>query len=146
MRLLHSKDIYLKQFEGSNIPKYAILSHTWGDDEPTFEDVKNDEAQGKAGFDKILGACQQAVREGYDWIWIDTCCIYKSSSAELQESINSMYRWYASAEICYVYMVDVLTPEAGWGPEFEKSRWWSRGWTLRTLALLKIYSAAIFLF
>jgi hypothetical protein len=29
-------------------------------------------------------------------------CIDKSSSAEPSEAINSMYRWYQCAEICYV--------------------------------------------
>ena len=142
MRLLHTSTLKLSEFVG-NIPDYVILSHTWGGEEITFPDIMTGNMKHKKAYAKLKGTCKQAARDGYEWVWIDTCCIDKSSSAELQESINSMYRWYASAEICYVYMVDVLTPEAGWGPEFEKSRWWSRGWTLRTLALLKIYSAAI---
>lgn len=61
----------------------------------------------KAGFAKVVGACSRAARDGFDYIWIDTCCIDKSSSAELSEAINSMFKWYAQAEVCYAYLVDV---------------------------------------
>jgi hypothetical protein len=75
----------------------------------------------KDDFIKVQGACQLALQDGYAWIWIDSCCIGKSSSAELQETINSMWRYYAESNICYVYMADVADIEAGWGHMFAKS-------------------------
>lgn len=59
--------------------------------------------------------------------------IDKSSSAELQETINSMWRYYAESNICYVYMDDVPDAPKGWGAGFGKSRWFTRGWTLQEL-------------
>ncbi|KAH6714351.1 hypothetical protein BKA61DRAFT_632289 [Leptodontidium sp. MPI-SDFR-AT-0119] len=44
--------------------------------------------------EKIEGVCGIAVSDGFEYIWIDTCCIDKTSSAELSEAINSMFRWY----------------------------------------------------
>lgn len=57
-----------------------------------------------------------------------SCCIDKSSTAELSEAINSMFRWYRTAAICYAYLSDVshLT-------DLEQSRWFTRGWTLQEL-------------
>jgi hypothetical protein len=98
--------------------KYAILSHTWGEDEVTLGDLREPEQDYEsASWKKIRGAQEQATQEGLDWIWIDTLCIDKSSSAELSEAINSMYKWYQDAEVCYVYLSDLpgcppLTDEA----------------------------------
>ena len=72
------------------------------------------------GYQKILGSCEQAKKDGYNWLWVDTCCIDKRSSAELSEAINSMYQWYENASICYAN-------SKGW-PE-----WFSRGWTLQEM-------------
>jgi len=90
----------------------------------------------KAGYTKIERCCDQAVGDGFEYVWIDTCCIDKSSSAELSEAINSMYMWYKNAKVCYAYLADVepllktsLSPLA----QFEKSRWFTRGWTLQEL-------------
>lgn len=79
------------------------------------------------GWKKVHYACTQARLDGYDYVWIHTCCIDKSSKAELSETINSMFKWYLKAAICYAYLSDVndTVPEA----HFE-SRWFSRGWTL----------------
>jgi hypothetical protein len=91
------------------IPPYAILSHTWGVDteEVTFEDLTNGTGEGKPGYEKIRFCGVQARRDGLQHFWIDTCCINKSSSAELAEAINSMYSWYHGAVKCYVYLPDV---------------------------------------
>ncbi|KAF2753318.1 hypothetical protein EJ05DRAFT_426574, partial [Pseudovirgaria hyperparasitica] len=70
----------------------------------------------------------QARADGLEWVWIDTCCIDKSSSAELAEAINSMYAWYARAEKCYVYLTDVTD-----AAHLSSSRWFTRGWTLQEL-------------
>ncbi|KAK3385200.1 heterokaryon incompatibility protein-domain-containing protein [Podospora didyma] len=109
MRLLKTDTLELVEFVG-RVPPYVILSHTWGSDEVSFLDLKTVSKAGlkkKAGYAKIVGCCARAIEDGYEYAWVDTCCIDKSSSAELSEAINSMYRWYHEAEICYAYMSDV---------------------------------------
>ncbi|KAM7210457.1 hypothetical protein V8F06_014159, partial [Rhypophila decipiens] len=71
--------------------------------------------------------------------WADTCCIDKTSSSELSEAINSMYKWYSESSVCYVYLEDVDPLPQGWhlssstwGP-FLASRWFNQGWTLQEL-------------
>ena len=90
-----------------NVPQYAILSHTWGPEEVTFKDITEGNGTSKAGFDKIRFCGEQARRDGLHYFWVDTCCIDKSSSAELAEAINSMFRWYRDATKCYVFLSDV---------------------------------------
>ncbi|KAK5167843.1 uncharacterized protein LTR77_007542 [Saxophila tyrrhenica] len=92
---------------------YAILSHTWGPDELTFDDIRLDVVPRKQGYKKIEYACQQAWKDDYHYVWIDTVCIDKRSSAELSEAINSMFRWYRSASVCYAYLSDVKLDSAG---------------------------------
>ena len=139
-----------KDFLDHEIPKYAILSHTWGDKEVIYQDLKallKDQAdafialpdspdKGKAGFEKIRFCGSQAWRDGLQHFWIDTCCIDKSSSAELQEAINCMFLWYSTAAKCYVYLKDVTVPttnNSSWELVFRNSRWFTRGWTLQEL-------------
>ena len=77
------------------------------------------------------------MHDGHSHVWIDTICIDKSSSAELSEAINSMYRWYENAEVCYISLADV--PASFYSvddfgvADFRKSRWCTRGWTLQEL-------------
>jgi hypothetical protein len=131
MRLLNTKTLQLKEFFLHQVPGYVILSHTWGEEEVTFEDVKLGQAKLRKGYKKLQGTCKQALKDSYQWVWIDTCCINKSNSSELQESINSMYQWYANADQCYAYLLDIPHHKAGRSDQFAKSRWWTRGWTLR---------------
>lgn len=132
MRLLDTSNIQLREFIGDEVPPYAILSHTWGKEEVSYQGLSG--ARSTKGFQKILRCCTLAKSEGYDYVWIDTCCIDKTSSAELSEGINSMYRWYANAAICYAYLADVsLWPDIPNTKSFEESRWFSRGWTLQEL-------------
>ncbi|KAI1278835.1 HET-domain-containing protein [Xylaria sp. FL0933] len=135
MYLLNVHTRQLQEFIGDRIPEYAILSHTWGDDEVLFQDLADPRHKEKLGYRKIEGCCQQAIRDGFDFVWIDTCCIDKRSSAELSEAINSMFRWYGEAKVCYVYLVDVLRGENPHKPHsaFLNSRWFTRGWTLQEL-------------
>jgi Heterokaryon incompatibility protein (HET) len=125
-----------------DIPAYAILSHTWGPEEVTFEDMVGGNMTSKTGFDKIRFCGEQARHDGLHYFWVDTCCINKSSSAELAEAINSMFRWYRNAAKCYVFLTDVLsnTVESNdqsrqlpWESAFRDSRWFKRGWTLQEL-------------
>ncbi|KAI1786222.1 HET-domain-containing protein [Ganoderma leucocontextum] len=84
---------------------------------------------------KIREACRVAREKGYQYLWIDSCCIDKTSSSELSESINSMYQWYARAYVCYAFLPDVPAEEDHEGKDsyFRRSRWFGRGWTLQEL-------------
>lgn len=119
------------------------MSHTWGadHDEVTLADLKTDTGTSKAGYRKLQFCADQAAKHGLRYFWVDTCCIDKSSSAELTEAINSMFAWYRDAARCYVYLSDVSTGSlAGgppthqdWYPAFQQSNWFTRGWTLQEL-------------
>lgn len=137
MRLLDTKTARLEVFhDPARIPPYAIFSHVWQEAEQTFQDIERLASHQRPrayASRKIRRCCMFAEREGFDWIWIDTCCIDKSSSSELSEAINSMYAWYAGAAICYVYMYDVEDTHPSRGPSFRQSVWFNRGWTLQEL-------------
>lgn len=167
MRLINAETLELEEFVGA-APPFAILSHTWGRDEVTFQDwldwqrskslcrdgelaVHTEEStksfdkkhpQG-SGFWKILHSCHQARQDGLEYLWCDTNCIDKSSSAELSEAINSMYSWYKRSRVCYAYLQDVPPPPADVpsgnaylceaDSPFRRSRWFTRGWTVQEL-------------
>ncbi|CCF37004.1 HET domain-containing protein [Colletotrichum higginsianum] len=135
MRLLNSESLRLREFYDDSVPLYAILSHTWEDDEVTFQDLTGSAGLTKAGFSKIRACCSQAIRDGYEWIWVDTCCIDKTSSAELSEAINSMFRWYRESAVCYVYLSDLPPQSPGRfdSASFMAASWFTRGWTLQEL-------------
>lgn len=129
MRLMHARTRKLEDFIGSTVPEYAILSHTWESEEVLYHDVETkDESKlcELKGWYKVVQCCQQALEDDIDYVWIDTCAIDKSSSADLSESINSMFAWYQNAKICYSYLSDYVG-------DLSKCRWWSRGWTLQEL-------------
>jgi hypothetical protein len=137
MRLLELNnhgEVSLTKSLTSDFPPYAILSHTWGEDdeEVTFQDLTQGVGKSKAGYGKIRFCGKQAARDGLQYVWIDTCCIDKSNSTELAEALNSMFRWYCDAVQCYVYLSDV-SYGSGWKSAFRKSRWFTRGWTLQEL-------------
>ncbi|PVH68682.1 HET-domain-containing protein, partial [Cadophora sp. DSE1049] len=127
MRLLNVQSMKLEEYFGSQIPRYAILSHCWGSGEVTFEDINRPSWHEKEGAKKVKLATQQAKKEGLEHIWIDTCCIDKSSSAELSEAINSMYAWYEHAVVCFAYLEDIIFED------IENSKWFTRGWTLQEM-------------
>ncbi|KAI0414728.1 heterokaryon incompatibility protein-domain-containing protein [Xylaria grammica] len=139
MWLLDTMTIELKSFFGDKIPEYAILSHTWADDEVLFEDVYQkpvEQWKDKAGGVKVLKFAELAAQREMKYAWVDTCCIDKRSSAELSEAINSMFEWYAKSRICYAYLSDrsKVQPKGEEAPPpdtvpFEESRWFKRGWT-----------------
>lgn len=153
MRLLHTENLEFSEFFDSNIPTYAILSHRWEEDEISYQrflDTKIEERTGSS-FSKILQCCVLARSDGLQWVWIDTCCIDKRSSAELSEAMNAMFTWYQQSEICYAYLSDCdnSLEESGYpGPsqyfaeasrtaplysDFQDSKWFTRGWTLQEL-------------
>ncbi|KAI1770026.1 HET-domain-containing protein [Hypoxylon cercidicola] len=131
MRLINVNTLELEEFFGTKTPPYAILSHAWGEEEVTFQDWgrRGDNAiRSKKGFSKIVGACRRARADHLSYLWCDTNCIDKSSSAELTEAINSMFAWYHGSRVCYAYLADVDGMST-----FTNSRWFSRGWTLQEL-------------
>ncbi|KAL4888591.1 HET-domain-containing protein [Aspergillus ambiguus] len=111
---------------------YAILSHRWRPGEVTFQDcdgisniTMKSEIKAKPGYKKLVGACTQALKDGLTYVWVDTCCIDKSSSAD----------WYELSRVCYAYMDEVTysaDPRAR-DSQFQNSSWFNRGWTLQEL-------------
>ncbi|KAK5717551.1 hypothetical protein LTR17_015994 [Elasticomyces elasticus] len=109
---------------GKDIPDYAILSHTWDGDEVLFADIQNKTAHHRKAYGKITAAFDQARKDGYGFIWIDT----------LSEAINSMYTWYMKSKKCYAFLSDVSdTDLKTFDSQFRNSRWFRRGWTLQEL-------------
>lgn len=107
----------------------------------------------RKGYRKISATCKQALEDDVSHAWVDTCCIDKTSSAELTESINSMYRWYYAAEICYAFLEDLQfigddfatrwncrsslsdasQREQIYQELLRRCRWFTRGWALQEL-------------
>lgn len=155
MWLLNTRNAKLCSFpKPESVPGgYAILSHCWDPPRQDGEQVLNseqtfDEVQQLASIyaskgknprdyvsDKIREFCTLAQLQGYDWGWADMCCIDKKSSSELSEAINSMFRYYSLAGVCYAFLADVpgdsnLEKDDS---KFCRSRWHTRGWTLQEL-------------
>lgn len=120
MRLLRSDTLEFETFlDDRERPEYAILSHTWGNDEVSYQDflefLKDRQdllslhrarklasllspgspqtTKLQTGLWKVAATAEQAERDGLAYFWIDTCCINKESSAELSEAINSMFKY-----------------------------------------------------
>lgn len=140
MWLLKTRTYRLERFDAiRKVPRYAILSHTWSRQETTFEEWKarqnaravNSELGENQGTRKVIEFCDIAASRGYEYAWMDTCCIDKGSSAVLDEEIRSMYQWYENAKLCIVFLADVA-PGAS-RDDFRRSKWFTRGWTLQEL-------------
>ncbi|KAN0070367.1 TPR-like protein [Elaphomyces granulatus] len=156
--VLSKSNCRMRLLKGNNTGEFSLtkdllvsndIPHT---EEVSFKDMMDGTGKRKTGYDKIRFCGEQAGRDGLQYFWIDTCCIDKSSSSELQEAINSMFRWYRGAAKCYVYLADVSRPALGtdvkssqlpWELSFRKSRWFTRGWTLQELvapAIVEFFS------
>lgn len=138
MYLLNTSTLQLHRFFGDKVPPYVILSHTWGDGEVLFQDIEKPASHYSQlkGFSKIDKCCALARSDGWEYVWIDNCCIDQKSSAELSEAINSMYRWYEDAVVCYAYLSDISVSTGSTDSPRKKlreSRWFTRGWTLQEL-------------
>ncbi|KAH9856038.1 heterokaryon incompatibility protein-domain-containing protein [Lenzites betulinus] len=147
MRLLNTSTARLLSFPNPDTrPPYAILSHVWQEHEASFQDIEVLSTHPdplSVAPEKIRRFCLLASAEGFDWLWLDTCCIDKTSSSELSEALNSMYVWYQEATICYVYLHDVPPlpdgpctdpdDQAGYEESLINSVWFTRGWTLQEL-------------
>ncbi|OJT03271.1 Vegetative incompatibility protein HET-E-1 [Trametes pubescens] len=157
MRLLETRTGEFLSVNNLDEVRYAILSHAWAaEGEQTYHDLlaiqSNVHAARASGVQlppneillratpKIREACAYALSEGFESLWIDSCCIDKTSSAELSEAINSMYQWYGQAIICYAFLDDVTSEEDPSPPfsQFRDSRWFTRGWTLQELIAPRI--------
>ncbi|KAI0744723.1 hypothetical protein C8Q76DRAFT_663309, partial [Earliella scabrosa] len=139
MWLLNSHTLRLHHFTSPEDVKegYVILSHVWNAQEDSFQDLQDilewcdRSGQDPRGFVtmKVCQFCELAESYGYKWVWIDTCCIDRTSSAELSETINAMYQYYARALVCYVYLADQHHPSR----IIASKKWFTRGWTLQEL-------------
>ncbi|KAF2170980.1 hypothetical protein M409DRAFT_63982 [Zasmidium cellare ATCC 36951] len=133
MRLLNIRTLELREFRVGGLPKYVIASHRWiTDQEAKYKDVQERQNTDTLGYLKVKGFAQYVQNNipEVGWLWIDTCCIDKSSSQEVSEAINSMFRWYSEAEVCLAYLSDVDTLDV---EDFILSEWFTRGWTLQEL-------------
>ncbi|KAI5356837.1 Putative heterokaryon incompatibility [Septoria linicola] len=150
IRLLNIHSLELQEFTGANTPEYVIASHRWLQDECTYKDVLKKRNVHKEGYKKVEAFCafvRQHNATTYergpdlrcDWLWIDTCCIDKTNSQEIQRAINSMFKWYSNAVCCYAYLADLEPPSNdAFGrhaakESFYRSKWFTRGWTLQEL-------------
>ncbi|KAL6709059.1 hypothetical protein ACN47E_002186 [Coniothyrium glycines] len=132
MRLINVHSGELEEFIGDDVPAYAILSHTWEEGEVSYQEFVSRSNMHKRGWKKIGKACELASQHGLSYVWVDTCCIDKSSSAELSESINSMYRWYRDSVHCFAWLVD-WAADGKSDRGMRDCRWFKRGWTLQEL-------------
>ncbi|KAK4448449.1 heterokaryon incompatibility protein-domain-containing protein [Podospora aff. communis PSN243] len=132
MRLIDTSTVRFVDIPGDPTEPYAILSHTWGAGEVSYQDfLIPAKRQSLHGFSKIESACRLSSANDLCYLWVDTCCIDKSSSAELTEAINSMFNWYRRAAVCYAYLADIGSVAGQ--HDMGKSKWFTRGWTLQEL-------------
>jgi hypothetical protein len=134
MRLLNAKTLQFKTFYGNEQPPYAILSHRWEkrEEELRCQDILDGTRKNTAGYSKIKACCELALKKRLEYVWVDTCCIDKTNSVELQEAINSMFKWYKNSEVCYAHLSD-YTKQGLDEEQFKGSLWFLRGWTLQEL-------------
>ncbi|PPJ59110.1 hypothetical protein CBER1_01688 [Cercospora berteroae] len=132
IRLLHVEKLSLHVFHDDKAEPYVIASHRWTDQEVSLQEYQQESRKDSLGYEKILKFCEYTTQycTGVKWIWIDTCCIDKTSSEEVAEAITSMLRWYQEAFLCLAYLRDVKGPDEG---SLLRSEWFQRGWTLQEL-------------
>lgn len=139
MRLIEAPTLELIDFAEGCIPPYACLSHRWSNEEVSFQQWQNrtPEIEAHAGYIKVVQACEVAQGHGINYLWADTCCIDKTSSAELSEAINSMWTWYLNSTLCLAYLADIDGDQQrgsdGYVEKLDKSEWFTRAWTLQEL-------------
>ncbi|KAF8187134.1 hypothetical protein BJ912DRAFT_1059915 [Pholiota molesta] len=112
---------------------YAILSHTWlrsAGGEVTYDGWHQGGFDlSDPGYRKLVNFCRVATEDhGLTLGWMDTVCINKESSSELDESIRSMYKWYEKARICIAYLSETTAIS-----DMAEDAWFTRGWTLQEL-------------
>jgi hypothetical protein len=117
----------------------VMLSHRWDGKEPLLQDIQDKIVfmlNSLGGIVKLQKFCEIACDAGFRWAWSDTCCIDKTSHAELQESLNSMFIWYHQSALTIVYLSDV--PPLSKSGALAKSEWNKRGWTFQEFVAPKV--------
>jgi hypothetical protein len=76
MWLLNTQSLQLREFiSDDGIPPYAILSHTWGGEEVTYQQWQSPDhaaIRHMKGYQKVLRFAQQATAASFEWAWVDT--------------------------------------------------------------------------
>ncbi|KAF8552374.1 hypothetical protein OG21DRAFT_1443645, partial [Imleria badia] len=120
--------------------RYVTLSHVWQGKEPSFQDVNLAgsvwELDSSPLNEKLRQFCEVVRTEGYRWAWCDTCCIDKTISMVLNQSLMMMYKWYEAAASTFVYLEDVDSLLAL--GSLRDSRWMTRAWTAQELLAGKV--------
>ncbi|KAI6095815.1 hypothetical protein F5141DRAFT_1265501 [Pisolithus sp. B1] len=119
---------------------YVMFSHVWQGNEPSFQEVN----AVKSVWDlpetppneKLRSFCKKTRELGYKWAWSDTCCIDKSTSSTLDQSLTSMYKWYADSAATLVFLADAVHPSKP--GDLTRSLWMTRAWTLQELLAPKV--------
>ncbi|KIJ60576.1 hypothetical protein HYDPIDRAFT_66495, partial [Hydnomerulius pinastri MD-312] len=112
--------------------RYAMLSHRWGKGEPLLHQITGNAYALKqpAGVAKLQWFLRTAAQHKIGWAWSDTCCIDKSNSRDVQQSITTMFAWYRDSTLTIVYLADVFKSSYD---AISRSEWFTRGWTLQEL-------------
>ena len=155
MKLIKINTFKIKDFLDV-VPDCAILSHRWREDELSYlqyaDKIRNSDWKGAS---KIRRFCRFVnryesepsenaeekddtavyigiVERPIEWVWVDTCCIDKSSSSELSEAINSMWMYYRDPRYCVAFLDDIPSQDSTTKElrnSFVKSEWFTRGWS-----------------
>ncbi|KAF8435996.1 hypothetical protein L210DRAFT_3549787 [Boletus edulis BED1] len=119
--------------------RYVMLSHTWEDNEPLFQQVVHIDVydlEESPTHDKLQTFCKIVRDAGFDWAWSDTCCIDKSDHFILQEALVAMFKWYQGAAMMIVFLRGVR-PSSPRGA-LAGSIWNTRAWTLQEYIAAKV--------
>ncbi|KAI6047019.1 hypothetical protein EDC04DRAFT_954766 [Pisolithus marmoratus] len=119
---------------------YVMFSHVWQGKEPSFQDVNVVKSiwnlPDTSPNEKLRNFCKEARRLGHNWAWSDTCCIDKTTSSILNQSLTSMYKWYADSVATIVFLAGVAHPsQLG---DLTRSLWMTRAWTLQEFLSPKV--------
>ncbi|KAG2119828.1 uncharacterized protein F5147DRAFT_122491 [Suillus discolor] len=112
---------------------YGMLSHRWESGEVRLQDIRQGESiytSRFSGLSKLQNFCRITKSQQLRWAWCDTCCIDLTNSVELQEAINSMFRWYRGSALTIIYLSDISNSTLD---ALTRSLWLTRGWTLQEL-------------
>jgi hypothetical protein len=76
MRLINAHTLEVIEYLSEDrVPPFVILSHTWEDEECTFQQMQipvHPDLMSRSGYKKIQSCCKQTLKDGYEWAWIDT--------------------------------------------------------------------------
>ena len=132
MRLLNLATLDLEEYpDDQPHPQYVAISHLWGPEEITYDDIvsKSEAAKAKPGYTKILKV-RDLIRDfGISHMYIDVCCLKPTTqnSTEASHATNSFFKWFAGADFVIALLRDVSnTGEQA----LRLSRWFTRRWIL----------------